>query len=119
MAKTDSSDLSRNFGTFGEFVRRVVRYDSNRLKNLSFSERIAIPSPERLSSTTLSLPSLKRRCHSKASFRANVSQSYTCFNISLSPGTFESYLVYLHLQQKRPKLNYTRVGGTIFFLVDM
>ncbi|GFV12454.1 hypothetical protein TNCV_1792331 [Trichonephila clavipes] len=24
MVKTDSSDLSRNFGTFGEFLRRVV-----------------------------------------------------------------------------------------------
>ncbi|GFW13990.1 hypothetical protein TNCV_4701251 [Trichonephila clavipes] len=34
--------------------------------------------PERLSPLTLSQPSLKRRCHSKACIRANVSEPYTC-----------------------------------------
>ncbi|GFV57790.1 hypothetical protein TNCV_3071691 [Trichonephila clavipes] len=37
--------------------------------------------PEHLSSLTFSLPSLKRRCHSKASVQDNVSQPYACFKI--------------------------------------
>ncbi|GFW89778.1 ATP-dependent DNA helicase [Trichonephila clavipes] len=37
--------------------------------------------PERLPSSTLSLPSLKRRCHSK-SYVDNVSLPYTYFNVS-------------------------------------
>ncbi|GFU26128.1 transposable element Tcb2 transposase [Trichonephila clavipes] len=37
--------------------------------------------PEHLASSTLSLPSLKRRCHSKACVREEVSQPYTCFKI--------------------------------------
>ncbi|GFV71492.1 hypothetical protein TNCV_4562441 [Trichonephila clavipes] len=38
--------------------------------------------PEHLLPSTLSLPFLKRRCHSKACVRNNVSQPYTYFKIS-------------------------------------
>ncbi|GFV83303.1 uncharacterized protein TNCV_1900291 [Trichonephila clavipes] len=40
--------------------------------------------PERLPSSTPSLPSLKRQCHSKTCVRDNVSQPYTCFKVSSS-----------------------------------
>ncbi|GFV98353.1 hypothetical protein TNCV_623121 [Trichonephila clavipes] len=41
--------------------------------------------PELLSSSTLSLPSLKRRCHSKVCVRDNVPHPYTCLKFRKSP----------------------------------
>ncbi|GFV78391.1 hypothetical protein TNCV_95481 [Trichonephila clavipes] len=74
-----------------------LSYDTVVRRKKDFSTvREVFGHPERSSSSTLSLPSLKRRCHSKSCVRDNVSQSYTCFNVSLTPGTFESCLAQVY-----------------------
>ncbi|GFV32171.1 uncharacterized protein TNCV_1674591 [Trichonephila clavipes] len=51
--------------------------------------------PERLPSSTLSVPSLKRRCLSKAPVRDNISQPYTCFKISFVSDDIDNIILQL------------------------
>ncbi|GFX01344.1 hypothetical protein TNCV_3730131 [Trichonephila clavipes] len=64
--------------------KRGVPHSLRNTGNLfdDFSDGEVCGCPKRLSSSTLSLPSLKPQSHSKACIRDNVSQPYTCFKIS-------------------------------------